>query len=81
MILQLVPGDPALTMLGTEATPERVDALRKELWLDRPVMVQYDHWLGNFLRCDMGKLIGYRYDVAGLVAKRLPITSFNLVLP
>lgn len=74
MILQLIPGDPVLTMLGIEATQELVDALRSELWLDRPVIVQYCHWLGNLLRGDMGTSVMYREDVAELIAKRLPVT-------
>jgi peptide/nickel transport system permease protein len=74
MILQIIPGDPVLTMLGTEATEETITALRKELWLDRPVIVQYGHWLVNLLQGDMGKSVMYREDVAELIAKRLPIT-------
>jgi peptide/nickel transport system permease protein len=38
LLMQLIPGDPVLTMLGTEATQGQIDALRKELWLDRPVI-------------------------------------------
>ncbi len=74
MLLQLIPGDPALTMLGLEATQEQRDTLRAELWLDRPVMVQYGHWLGNFITGDFGKSVMYREDVGSLIAKRLPIT-------
>ncbi|GAH49903.1 unnamed protein product, partial [marine sediment metagenome] len=60
MLLQLIPGDPVLTMLGLEATQEQIDTLRAELWLDRPVMVQYGHWLGNFITGDFGKSVMYR---------------------
>jgi len=77
MIIHLIPGDPVITMLGLEATQEQIDILRAELWLDRPMMVQYGHWLGNvLLRFDFGKSIMYREDVSGLIAKRLPISLY-----
>ena len=76
MIIHLIPGDPIITMLGLEATQEQIDILRAELWLDRPMMVQYGHWLGNVLRGDFGKSIMYREDVSGLIAKRLPISLY-----
>jgi len=83
MFLQMIPGDPVLTILGDEATKEQIDALRAELWLDRPVMVQYGHWLGNALQADFGKSVMYREDVTALIAKRLPktfhIASFAFV--
>ncbi len=74
MVMQLIPGDPVLFMLGLEATQEQIDALRHELWLDRPVLVQYGHWLGNILQGDFGKSVMYREDVTALIANRLPIT-------
>ncbi len=80
MLLQLIPGDPVLTMLGLEATQEQIDKLRAELWLDRPVMVQYGHWLGNFIKGDFGRSIMYREDVGALIAKRLPVTLHISVL-
>ena len=48
LLLQLIPGgDPARAMLGLDATQDEVDALRHEMWLDRPLPTQYVHWLGN----------------------------------
>jgi peptide/nickel transport system permease protein len=74
-LLQIMPGDPAVTMLGTEAEVERIEALRKELWLDRPFLVQYGHWLGNTITGDLGKSITYREPVSELFLKRLPVTG------
>jgi peptide/nickel transport system permease protein len=79
MIVQLLPGDPALTMLGQDASREQVEALRHELWLDRPLVVQYWHWLSNAAVGDFGKSITFQESVSGLVANRLPIT-LNLSL-
>lgn len=55
MLLQLVPGDPVITMLGGQGTPEQITALRQELWLDRPVVVQYWHWLSSAVQGNLGR--------------------------
>jgi peptide/nickel transport system permease protein len=75
-LLHLIPGDPVLAILGAEAAPEEVEAMRHELGLDRPVLVQYVHWLANVVRGDFGKSIVYRENVAELLAKRLPVTFY-----
>jgi peptide/nickel transport system permease protein len=74
MIMQIVPGDPARVMLGLDAPQELVDKLRHELWLDRPVIVQYLHWIGNVLHGDFGRSVMYQENVKDLWAARLPIT-------
>jgi peptide/nickel transport system permease protein len=75
LLLQLVPGgDPVRAMLGLDATQEQVDSMRQEMWLDRPVIVQYIHWAGNALHGDFGKSLRYRENVVSLVKQRLPIT-------
>jgi len=56
-LLHIMPGDPASIMLGVDASQERIDSLRKELWLDRPLLIQYTHWLFNALQGDMGKSV------------------------
>jgi peptide/nickel transport system permease protein len=78
-LMQIVPGDPAITMLGAEASQAQIDALRHELWLDRPFIVQYFRWFTNVIQGDFGTSITYREGVAGLVIRRLPIT-FHLGL-
>jgi len=78
-LLHIVPGDPAVTMLGEEASQAQIDALRHELWLDRPFIVQYFRWFTNVIQGDFGTSITYREGVAGLVISRLPVT-FHLGL-
>ena len=73
-LLQIMPGDPAVIMLGLDADQAEVDALRKELWLDRPFMVQYGHWLANAVQGDLGQSITYRESVTTLFVRRLPVT-------
>lgn len=53
-LVHLMPGDAARTMLGVEATPEQVEALRHEMGLDQPALTQFFTWLGDALRGDLG---------------------------
>jgi peptide/nickel transport system permease protein len=73
-LLHIMPGDPATIMLGMDASPEQIEALRKELWLDRPLIVQYGHWLSNAIQGDLGKSVVYREPVTDFITVRLPVT-------
>ena len=75
-LVHFIPGDPALAMLGADATKEQVDALRRDLWLDRPLLVQYGHWFSNALRGNFGKSITYYEDVTSVILRCLPITMY-----
>lgn len=72
--LQVIPGDLAEIMLGVEARPEDLEALRRELGLDRPLVVRYLAWLGDLARGRLGTSVTYREPVARLLAQRLPVT-------
>jgi peptide/nickel transport system permease protein len=63
-------------MLGGEASQEQINDLRKELWLDRPVIVQYFHWLNNALHGDLGRSIMLNSKITTLFAERFPITLY-----
>ena len=67
----IISGDPARTMLGTEATEEQVIALRHELGLDRPFPVRYLAWLLGFFSGDLGVSYSYRQPVWGLISSKL----------
>ena len=73
-LIHLIPGDPARVILGQEATPEAYEALRKELGLDKPIVVQYFSWLGNVLQGDLGVSITDNVPVSDLIMQRLPAT-------
>ena len=70
----VISGDPATSMLGTEATPQKVAALREELGLNDPVLVQYGRWAAGLLHGDMGTSYSYRMPVTGMVANKIPVT-------
>ena len=67
-------GDPVVTMLGQDATPEQRDELRRDLGLDQPFYVQFGHFVGNAVQGEFG--ISYRQGrkVSSLIAERLPAT-------
>jgi peptide/nickel transport system permease protein len=73
-ILHMMPGDPALIILGEDASQAQIDNLRLELGLDQPVLVQYARWFTNMLQGNFGRSILYHEDVAHLIATRLPVT-------
>ena len=54
-LMHLIPGDPATVILGQEATPEAIAAMRHELGLDKPIVVQYLTWLWGVLHGDLGR--------------------------
>ena len=64
----------ATSMLGTQATPERAEALREELGLNDPVLVQYGRWAAGFLKGDMGTSYSYRMPVSEMILDKLPVT-------
>lgn len=77
---EIVSGDPAEAILGTQATPARMEALREELGLDRPFLVRYFSWLGGFFTGNLGVSYSYRQPVWGLVAPKLEITLLMCLL-
>ena len=74
MIIHLTPGDPAVMMLGEEATPQALAALRHELGLDQPLPVQYVTWLSHILRGDLGRILRTNQPVLQAILERLPAT-------
>jgi peptide/nickel transport system permease protein len=71
---QLMPGDPALVLAGEDHDPKVVAQIRNELWLDRPLAVQYAHWIGNVVQGDLGFSWRIRQPVLDLVETKLPVT-------
>ena len=74
LLVRLIPGDPAISILGSRATPELVARVRDQLGLDLPVWQQYLNYLGNALRGDFGVSFFYQTDVSSLAVARIPLT-------
>ncbi|MBA4541478.1 MULTISPECIES: ABC transporter permease [Thermoactinomyces] len=73
-LMHMLPGDPATVILGQEATPEAVAALRAELGLNKPLPVQYFDWLSGVLHGNLGNSLVDHTPVAQLIMERLPAT-------
>jgi len=74
LLMHFVPGDPALTILGTDATAEEVEQLRELLGLNVPVHIQFLRWMGDVLRGDLGVSIITKRPVAESLLERIPVT-------
>jgi peptide/nickel transport system permease protein len=70
-VMALVPGDPALAILGPYATPERLAELRAALHLDQPWWQRWLGWLGGLLQGDMGRSVSLERPVVDAVFERL----------
>ena len=74
VILSLIPGDPATTILGSYATPENVARLNAQLGLDRPLVQRYFIWLGNLLQGDLGRSFSLNRPVIDEILERFNAT-------
>jgi peptide/nickel transport system permease protein len=73
-VMNVLPGDPALTILGMDATEDALAALREQLGLNEPLLVRYASWVWNALHGDFGISHSFRVPVATLIGERLPMT-------
>jgi peptide/nickel transport system permease protein len=74
LLLRLAPGDPAGMMLGDQATPEQIAALRTELGLDRPFVVQFLLWLKGIVTLDLGESLFFRKKVVEIIPEYVGVT-------
>jgi peptide/nickel transport system permease protein len=74
LIMQMVPGDPAVLLAGESATPEQVAQIRHQLGLDRPIIVQYFSYLKDVVTGDLGTSIRSNRPVLDEILVRLPVT-------
>jgi peptide/nickel transport system permease protein len=79
LIASLLPGDLAYVILGDQATPEKVAALRHDMGLDQPLWWRYLSWLGHVLQGDLGRSFRTGQTVLQAVSERIPV-SLELML-
>ncbi|MBR1471542.1 MAG: ABC transporter permease [Lachnospiraceae bacterium] len=77
---EIIPGDPALSKLGDNATPEALAALRAQMGLDRPFLLRYLDWLGDCLKGNLGESYSYHMPVIRMIGDKLPITLTMTIL-
>ena len=80
LIASLLPGDLASTILGDQATPEKVEALRAQMGLDLPLWQRYLHWLWGVLHGDLGRSFRTGETVLAAVVDRLPVSLELMVI-
>jgi len=73
-LVHLIPGDPAVVMLGDAASPEAVKAVRETLGLDKPLPVQFAIWIGKMAKGDLGVSIHNKVPVIDSIRERFPVT-------
>ncbi|MDA9492625.1 ABC transporter permease [Bradyrhizobium sp. CCBAU 11361] len=66
--IHIVPGDPIYVLLGDTATPDQIDALRHQLGLDQPIILQYLTWIGHVLEGNLGRSIFFQAPVLSVIA-------------
>lgn len=74
LIMQMIPGDPALILAGEGASNETVEELRENLGLNKPLYIQYGEYISNLLHGDMGHSLKNKQPVLEEITTRLPIT-------
>ncbi len=74
VVLLWIPGDVAQLILGSDATPEKLEALRISLGLDRAWYLQYWDWLKGLFCMDLGQSYLFGQNVTDLIGQRLPVT-------
>ena len=84
LAFQVIPGDAALSKLGTGATEQKREKLRREMGLDRPVLEQYGIWLKNFGQGNMGESYTYSLPVSEMIREKMPanlaITAMSFLM-
>ena len=83
-VIEVIPGDPAACMLGVNARPDTIAALRAEMGLDQPLITRYFDWVTGMLQGDFGQSWTYKTPVSELIADRiwvsLPLALYALIL-
>lgn len=75
LMIYLIPGDPAIALLGADVTPEQIARARERMGLNRPLPVQYALWLGRVAQGDLGVSYLSGIPVRTMLAQRVPVTA------
>lgn len=79
VLIRMVPGNPAVVMLGSEATQEMITDMEQQLGIDKPVPVQFARWAGNIIRGDLGDSLYYRKPVLNVIFSQLEPTLLLVI--
>lgn len=79
-VTNILPGDVAMTVMGTQSNPEALAGLRENLGLNDPLVVQYGRWVGGMLTGDWGTSLAFKVDIATLLGQKMLASSLLVVL-
>ncbi len=79
VLVSLIPGDPARSILGIDATEDQIEALRQQLGLDLPLYQQYWEWVQGAVRGDFGRSVWSGQPVTEILEPRVPVTLWLVV--
>lgn len=74
-VFQILPGDPASIILGPDADPLQLEALRQSMGVDAPILTRYTNWLGDALTGNLGESFRFHIPVSQLLLSRIPVTA------
>ncbi len=80
MLLQIIPGDPVIRILGTKATPQAIAELTHQLGLDLPIHQQYLKWMNGIFHGDLGSSFIFHEQVSDLLIERFPVTIYLTIV-
>ena len=69
-VFQILPGDPALVILGVDADPMQIEQLHQEMGIDQPIHIRFLSWIGGVLQGDLGTSYRYHQPVSDLIYSR-----------
>ena len=79
-ITNILPGDVAMMIMGTQSNPEALAGLRQSLGLDDPLLVQYGRWIGGMITGDWGDSLIFKKPIAGLLAQKITASAIIVVM-
>lgn len=80
LVTNVLPGDVAMVIMGTQSNPEALAGLRDSLGLNDPLIVQYGRWVGGMLTGDWGRSLVFKEDIAGLLVQKMTASGLLVVM-
>ncbi len=79
-VTNILPGDVAMMIMGTQSNPEALAGLRQSLGLNAPLIVQYGHWIGGMLTGDWGTSLVFKTPIGPLLAQKMTASALIVVM-
>ncbi|MFN3642817.1 MAG: ABC transporter permease [Gemmobacter sp.] len=79
-VTNILPGDVAMMIMGTQSNPEALAGLRASLGLDDPLVVQYGRWIGGMLTGDFGRSLIFKVEIGPLIAQKAAASALLVVM-